>query len=141
MSEYEKEYLRDLGKKCIEYIKGNKIYKEDGYWKDLIFYLEKEQYGYFIKKVLNSFVYGVTCVFAYKMLEVLNKSTTSEKSEHELLGLYRKLSKELNLEVVIGCDSWDGIHDFETLECQVDDLSLETFKQILTLEKELEEVK
>jgi hypothetical protein len=79
MSEYEKEYLRELGRKCIEYIKCNKIYKEDGYWKDLIFCLEEEQYGDFIKKVLIGFVYGVTCDFAYKMLEVLNKSTALEK--------------------------------------------------------------
>lgn len=91
MTKSEKEYLRDLGRKCIEHIKGNKIYKEDGYWKDLIFYLEEEQYGDFIKKVLNSFAYGVTCGFAYKMLEVLNKSTTSEKSEKQIKELEEEL--------------------------------------------------
>lgn len=75
----EKEQIRELARQCIEHIKCNRIYKEDGYWKDLIFCLEEEQYGDFIKKVLNRFTYGCTCDFAYKMLEVLNKSTTLEK--------------------------------------------------------------
>ena len=80
----EKEQIRELARKCIEYIKCNKIYKEDGYWKDLIFCLEEEQYGDFIKKILMEFTYGVTCDFAYKILEVLNKSTTLEKENDKI---------------------------------------------------------
>lgn len=86
----EKEHIREWARKCIKYIKCNKIYKEDGYWKDLIFCLEEEQYGDFIEKVLNS---GVTCDFAYKMLEVLNKSTTLEKKMNkyeEILNIIEK---------------------------------------------------
>jgi hypothetical protein len=74
-----------------------------------------------------------------KSIDEINKAFEIAKIEHKLLELYRKLSKELHLEIVIGCDSWDGIYAFETLECQVDNLPLETFKQIQKLEKELEE--
>lgn len=73
-------------------------------------------------------------------LIMLEEALEQAKKEYKLLDLYRKLSKELNLEIVIRCDSWDGIHDFETLDCQVDDLAMETFKKIEQLEEELKEV-
>lgn len=70
-----------------------------------------------------------------KLIQIVSDKIKESKKEHELLGLYQKLSKELNLEIVIGCDSWDGIYAFETLECKVQESAIETFKQI----KELEE--
>lgn len=71
-------------------------------------------------------------------LIMLEEALEQAKKEHELLELYQKLSKELNLEIAIVCDSWDGIHDFEILECKVQELAVETFKQIKELEKENE---
>lgn len=75
---------------------------------------------------------GGTHLLHDKVLDALKCA----KKEHELLELYRKLSKELHLEIETDwSDDWAGIHDFDTLDCQVDDLAIETFKQI----KELEE--
>src|SRR5574343_663080 len=72
---------------------------------------------------LKAEVYVPAIQEALNELEELKRVPTAKEvckaiQEHELLELYRKLSKELHIEIETDwSDDWDGTHDFETLDC------------------------